>query len=148
MQLIQILAVLGATIAATQAVEQTGTALHIGTIEGCGTNKRGPDWFAWFENQAPCSGVDLGLVNSYADYGLCDVTAQIPDHPQVTFEGCAKRPNTLSQAGPPTTAILQNGPVLSCRSVNEDDIACPSPCDPNAMVTVTRNYTCTEMDHQ
>ncbi|RAL03162.1 uncharacterized protein BO80DRAFT_470818 [Aspergillus ibericus CBS 121593] len=148
MHLTQILAILGATLTAAQSDEQQRTQLHIGTIEGCGTNMRGPNWFVWFDNQSPCSGIDLGLVNSYTDYGLCDVTAQIPGQPQVTFEGCARRPDIMSHAGPPAVAMLQNGPVLACRAVNEENFVCPSPCDSNAMVTVTRNYICAEMGGQ
>ncbi|PWY70868.1 hypothetical protein BO94DRAFT_609181, partial [Aspergillus sclerotioniger CBS 115572] len=146
MHLLQILAVLGATMTATQAFDCTPTQLHIGTIAGCGTNKRGPNWFAWFDNQSPCSGVDLGLVNSYNDNGLCNVTAQFPGRGQVAFGGCTKRPDTMSQAGPPTSVTLQDGYVLDCRAASEREIACPSPCDRRASIAVTSNYTCTERE--
>ncbi|PYH93146.1 hypothetical protein BO71DRAFT_399984 [Aspergillus ellipticus CBS 707.79] len=130
---------LTATLALSAALLPT---IHVGTIQTCGTNKYGPDYIAWLDDQSPCDGTDLGIVNSYRGHGLCDLTAPIPDHPELMFSGCAERVQPFGQAGLPSGVMENGNQVMECHEAGGQETACPSPCGQGQTVMAASNVTC------
>ncbi|KAE8384723.1 hypothetical protein BDV23DRAFT_191371 [Aspergillus alliaceus] len=138
MHLIRILPILAANLVVGSSIPN----LFIGTIEGCGSNKYGPDWYVWPEDVSRCAGTDLGPVNSYLEHGLCDKQTVIPGHGNISFTGCTARIPPYGQGGPPTGVSESGVPVLICTPASLPEADCPSPCNYGPPVTVTTNYTC------
>ncbi|KAE8154558.1 hypothetical protein BDV25DRAFT_135728 [Aspergillus avenaceus] len=139
MRIIHVLPVLAATLAA-------GRNLLIGTTEGCGSNKYGPDWYVWYDDMPNCAGKDIGPVNSYLNYGICDRRTML-NGTSVSFTGCTHRHEPFGQGGPPTGALEDGGRTsLLCVPANFPPKKCPSPCRGNPPVTVTTNYICVPRD--
>ncbi|KAE8355891.1 hypothetical protein BDV28DRAFT_145690 [Aspergillus coremiiformis] len=129
-------------MAASLAVASTIPDLFIGTIEGCGSNKYGPDWYVWSEDMYRCAGADLGPVNSYLEYGVCEKPITLPGYGNISFTGCTARIPPYGQSGPPT-GVSENGvPMLVCTPATLPGAECPSPCNYGPPVIVTTNYTC------
>ncbi|PWY85042.1 hypothetical protein BO70DRAFT_379139 [Aspergillus heteromorphus CBS 117.55] len=144
------LAALAATLALAADPVPTQTPLptvHIGTIQTCGTNKYGPDYLIWLDSQSPCNGTDLGIVNSYRDYGLCELTAPIPGYPNLMFSGCTERVTPYGQAGAPASISENGNVVMQCQQVGPRQTECPSPCGGGQSVQVTANYTCSAVQN-
>ena len=109
----------------------------IGTIEGCSSNKYGPDWYVWFADSPTCTtGVDLGPTSSMGG-GLCGRDVTILGHSGIMFTGCS------SKTGPPSGVSDNGGPALMCHPVSVANQKCPSPCGYSyPEVTVTTSYRC------
>jgi hypothetical protein len=111
--------------------------VYIGTIEGCSSNKYGPDWYVWFTDGPACTtGSDLGPTSNMGG-GLCGRDVTILGHSGITFTGCP------SKTGAPTGVSDGGAPALTCHPVSIPNQRCPSPCGyPYPDVTVTTAYQC------
>ncbi|KAN0071597.1 hypothetical protein V8E54_010193 [Elaphomyces granulatus] len=134
---------LGATLLAALAVGTTTVsalqAIYIGSIDGCGSDKYGPDWWVRFKDGPACAtGIDVGPTSD----GLCGKNITVLGHQFIMFTGCST-PYGISTPGPPTGVSDDGVPALSCSPITMPDQGCPSPCgSPNPDVTVKTDYLC------